>query len=249
MVKERRIGDLVRVSYYRDGYAGSHLCPADVDDRLVATARVLHVTGITPALSSSARAAVDHAITVARAAGVLVAFDVNYRSALWRPDDAAPVLRALAKRADIVFAGEDELELIDPARAGDGGGSTAGHGTAVAVDPARSRADVEAALRISGGARRTVVVKRGAAGATSFGPAGTVDEPAMPAVAVDPVGAGDAFVAGYLAALLDGEDERGRLVLGCRAGAFAVSVVGDYEGLPSRADLALYDRGAGTTFR
>ena len=245
MFKERRVGDLVRVRYYRSGYAGSRLCPADVDERLVAAARVLHTTGITPALSDSARAAVDHAIAIARSAGVLVAFDVNYRAALWTPEEAAPVLRAMASRADVVFAGEEELALIDP-DAPTGRDDTA---TGLATGETGTRADIAAALRVSDDARRTVVVKRGAAGAGSVGPGGILDEPAARAIALDPVGAGDAFVAGYLTALLDGEDERGRLALGCRAGAFAVSVVGDYEGLPSRADLALYDRGAGTTIR
>ena len=245
MVKERRIGDLVKVRYYRDGYAGSHLCAADVDDALVASARVLHTTGITPGLSVSARDAVTHAITVARAAGVLVAFDVNYRSALWAPEAAAPVLREIAGRADVVFAGEEELELLDPQSPAEARDTTDGGRRTGSAHVA----DVAAARRVCGDAPRTVVVKRGAAGAFSVGPAGVRDEPAVPAVAVDPVGAGDAFVAGYLAALLDGEDEQGRLALGCRAGAFAVSVVGDYEGLPSRDDLALYDRGAGTTLR
>ena len=71
----------------------------------------------------------------------------------------------------------------------------------------------------------------------------------MRGVGGDAVGAGDAFVAGYLATLLDGEDKKGRLALGCRVRAFAVSIVEDYGGLPSRDDLALYDRVAGTTIR
>jgi 2-dehydro-3-deoxygluconokinase len=63
--------------------------------------------------------------------------------------------------------------------------------------------------------------------------------PAHPVAAVDPVGAGDAFAAGYLSGLLDGEPPDGRLQRAILAGAFAVSVPGDWEGLPSRADLAL----------
>ncbi|MHB1973515.1 MAG: sugar kinase [Acidimicrobiales bacterium] len=252
MVKERRIADLVRVSYYRSGLAGSRLCAGDVDERLVAGARVLHITGITPALGASALGAVQRAVAIARGAGALVSFDVNYRSALWTPAVAAPVLREMARHADVVFAGEDELALLDGRGAtGEERASSSGKdGADGESKPDRaSVGDLEAARRVSGGTERTVVVKRGAAGATSVGPAGTFDEPAVPVVAVDPVGAGDAFVAGYLAALLDGADEQRRLALGCRAGAFAVSVLGDFEGLPSRDDLALLDRGAGTTIR
>ena len=251
MVKERRIADLVRVSYYRSGLAGSRLCAGDVDERLVAGARVLHTTGITPALGASALGAVQRAVAIARSAGALVSFDVNYRSALWTPAAAAPVLREMARHADVVFAGEDELALLDGRGAtGEEGASADDRDRDSAAEPGRAAVGVlEAARRVSGGAGRTVVVKRGAAGATCVGPAGTFDEPAVPVVAVDPVGAGDAFVAGYLAALLDGAGEQGRLALGCRAGAFAVSVLGDFEGLPSRDDLALLDRGAGTTIR
>ncbi len=251
MVKERRIADLVRVSYYRSGLAGSRLCAGDVDERLVAGARVLHTTGITPALGASALGAVQRAVAIARSAGALVSFDVNYRSALWTPAVAAPVLREMARHADVVFAGEDELALLDGRGAtGEVGASADDRDRDSAGEPGRAAVGVlEAARRVSGGAGRTVVVKRGAAGATSVGPAGTFDEPAVPVVAVDPVGAGDAFVAGYLAALLDGAGEQGRLALGCRAGAFAVSVLGDFEGLPSRDDLALLDRVAGTTIR
>jgi 2-dehydro-3-deoxygluconokinase len=59
--------------------------------------------------------------------------------------------------------------------------------------------------------------------------------------AVDVVGAGDAFVAGYLSARLDGLDLAGRLRRGSALGAFAVGSRGDWEGLPSRAELALLD--------
>ena len=119
MLKERRTADMVRVLYYRRNGPGSRLQPGDLDPAQVAAAGVLHVTGITPALGDSARATVDHAVELARAAGVPVSFDLNYRSALWPPDQAAAVCRDLAARADIVFAGDDEAELLglegDPA--------------------------------------------------------------------------------------------------------------------------------------
>jgi len=119
MLKERRTADIVRVLYYRRNGPGARLEPGDLDPAQVAAAGVLHVTGITPALSDSARATVDHAVELARAAGVPVSFDLNYRSALWPADQAAAVCRDLAARADIVFAGDDEAELLglsgDPA--------------------------------------------------------------------------------------------------------------------------------------
>ncbi len=86
---------------------------------------------------------------------------------------------------------------------------------------------------------REVVVKRGAAGAGVHTAAGRWETPAVPVTSIDTVGAGDAFTAGYLSALLDGEDVAGRLQRGALAGAFAVSTAGDWEGLPRRDELAL----------
>jgi 2-dehydro-3-deoxygluconokinase len=74
-------------------------------------------------------------------------------------------------------------------------------------------------------------------------------QPALPVRAVDPVGAGDAFVAGYLAGVLDGAAGPGCLRMGVRCGAFAVTVAGDWEGLPTREELDLLARGAGTVLR
>lgn len=90
MIKGRRTADLIDVRYYRRESAGSRLSPEDLDPALIRSARVLHVSAITPALSASARAAVRHAIDEARAAGVPVSLDVNYRKALWTPGRRAP---------------------------------------------------------------------------------------------------------------------------------------------------------------
>jgi 2-dehydro-3-deoxygluconokinase len=219
MVKERRTARATRVLYYRSGSAGSRLGPDDLDPAVIAGARVLHVTGITPALSPSARAAVFAAVEEARAAGVTVSLDLNHRSALWSADEAGPVLRELVRRADVVSATEDEARLV--------------------VDAADDRALV-AGLAALG--PRHVLLKQGAAGSLS----GIDDRlhrvPARTVPVVDPVGAGDAFGAGYLSGLCRGLDAEERLRLATAAGAFAVSVPGDWEGLPSLADLALLDQ-------
>ncbi|MFP3608135.1 sugar kinase, partial [Paraburkholderia sp. SIMBA_053] len=74
------------VHYYRAGSAGSRLHPDDLPDGWVEGAALLHITGITPLLSESARAALHTSIDRARAAGTTVSFDINYRSALASPD-------------------------------------------------------------------------------------------------------------------------------------------------------------------
>src|SRR4051794_32478274 len=207
MVKERRTADITRVYYYRRGSAGSRLCVDDLDDDLIAGARILHVTGITPALSETARAAVDHAVELARRAGTTVSLDFNYRSALWTPERAGPALRALTARADIVFAGHDEAALVV--------------GTAEPEDALRA---------LAGLGPRQAVVKLGAGGASAVVDGTLHHAPALPVQAVDPVGAGDAFVAGYLTRVLEDASPPQGPRLGCLAGAFAAPGPGGLEG-------------------
>ena len=209
MVRHRRTGALTHVDYHRAGSAGSRLTPADLPD--FSGADVLHVTGITPALSDSARATVFQAVEQARADGVSVSVDVNHRAKLWSRYDAAPVLRDLVSRADIAFAGPDEAAIF--LAGGDPVAGLAGLGPA------------------------EVVVKDGARGCAALIEGQRYEVPALPATVVDPVGAGDAFVAGYLAERMAGAPAEARLRTAIAAGAFAVTVPGDCEGLPRRGDL------------
>ena len=80
LLRTRRTADRDVVDYWRAGSAGSRLRPEDIDPEVVAAAGLLHVTGITPALSDTAAAAVGRACDLARRAGVPISFDVNHRS-------------------------------------------------------------------------------------------------------------------------------------------------------------------------
>jgi 2-dehydro-3-deoxygluconokinase len=226
LIAESRIAGWTRVRYYRSGSAGSYLAAADVAAALAPPPRVLHVTGITPALGPGPRSAVAEAVTAARRAGVTVCFDVNYRSRLWPPQEAARELTALMPGVDIVVASDDELELV--------------------TGPGPEEAQVEALL--DAGAAE-VVVKRGAAGATVYTPDGKVSSPARTVPVVDVMGAGDAFVAGYLSAWLEGLDVSQRLHRAITTAAFVVASPGDWEGLPTRAELPLLDGSRSTIQR
>ncbi|PXX54732.1 2-dehydro-3-deoxygluconokinase [Nocardia tenerifensis] len=216
MIRERRTADRIRVTYYRAGLAGSRLSVGEVDPEQIAEASVLHLTGITPALSATARDAVHAALDAAVDAGVTVSLDLNYRSALWPRAAAAAELAKLVSRSDIVFAGPDEAALLVPT-----------------ASPA-AMAESLAALGPS-----QVVLKLGAEGALALYRGRMLRQPALPVTMVDPVGAGDAFVAGYLAGVLDGGSVRHRLRQAATCGAFAVSVPGDWAGLPFRHELEL----------
>jgi 2-dehydro-3-deoxygluconokinase len=216
MVKSRRTSAVTHVNYYRAGSAGSRLCPDDVDTDLIAGARVLHLTGITPALSDSAREAVHHALRTARSAGVPVSLDLNYRKLLWPERECAAVLGPLVAQADLVFATEPEARLL-----------------VTGADP------IELGRGLAAIGAGEVLIKRGAQGAVAVVDGTALVAPVFPVTEVDPVGAGDAFAAGYLGALLDGAVPERRLADAALAGAFAVTVPGDWEGLPTRADLDL----------
>ncbi len=228
LIRENGIGDLAKVGYYRAGSAGSAIRARDVLPALEPTVRILHLTGITPALSESAAEAVLAAAERARSLGVLVCLDVNYRARLWSPEQAGMVLRPLARSADVLVASADELHLVcDEAGLDEG--------------------EAVAALLAQG--RREVVITRGADGASVSTAHGTVTAEARRVPVADVVGAGDAFVAGYLSGTLDGLDPQARLQRATATGAFAVATRGDWEGLPTREDLDLLDRPAGTTLR
>jgi 2-dehydro-3-deoxygluconokinase len=227
LVFEHRIGDLTRVMYYRTGSAGSRLDAADVMPHLADDVGILHVTGVTAALGSGPATAVHQAVARARSSDALVSLDVNFRSRLWSADAARATLQPLLPQADIVFGSVDELLLVAP-----------------------GAADLDAAAdRLLAGGTGTVVAKLGADGAIAYTRDDTVKVAARRVHPVDSVGAGDAFVAGYLSGLLDGLDCAGCLDRGAVLGAFAVSREGDWEALPTRAELHLLDTEPGTTLR
>ncbi|HEX7746362.1 MAG TPA: sugar kinase [Micromonosporaceae bacterium] len=228
MFLEQRTADLTRVQYRRTGSAGASLCVDDLRQPLAAGARVLHLTGITPALSDSARAAALWAAQTASESGMLVSLDVNYRARLWSREAARAVLAPLASYASIVIGSADELDLV--------GEDGADESTIVGDVLAR------------GG--QTVLIKLGSAGARAHTADGVRHVEANTVTAIDTVGAGDAFTAGYLSGLLEGLEVADCLRRGVTLGAFAVASRGDWEGLPRRDELSLLDgHESGSTIR
>ena len=186
-------------------------------------ADVLHLTGITPALGPGPLEAVEHAIDIARQSGTLVSFDVNYRATLWSAEQAAPVLARIAAAVDLIFAGPEEAALI------------------LGWPPAPGAPTVEDGENLARGLAKlgpsTVVVKLGALGALGL-TADTVHyAPAAAITVVDAVGAGDAFVAGYLSELVTGATIAECLAMGNTLGGAVCQQPGDWEGLPTRDEL------------
>jgi 2-dehydro-3-deoxygluconokinase len=231
MVRELRDLGPMEVIYHRAGSAASRVTADEV--RAAAGggafdgARWLHLTGITPAISASAAAAVDTAIDEARARGLTISLDLNIRRRLWSEEAARVALSALSARCDVVLGGLDEVAVV----AGLAPTLEAGG----AVEPIAA-AD---ALLASGPSR--VVVKLGAQGASERRRQGAerigASAPALPVRVVDPVGAGDAFSAAWIVAVLEGASPEAALRAGNAAGAAVVSTVGDLTGMPTRKEL------------
>jgi 2-dehydro-3-deoxygluconokinase len=226
MVRELRDLGPAEVIYHRAGSAGSRLSTADLAaaGSLFPGARWLHVTGITPALSASAAAAVAAAIDRAREHQLTVSLDLNIRRKLWPESRAASILGRLVGRCDVVLGGLDEAALV--------GGLAPSLEAGAGVDP-EAAADALLAL-----GAQVAVVKLGAAGALERRRDGVTVRHGGVHVArpVDAVGAGDAFTAGYLAATLEGLTPADALALGNACGAAVVATVGDLAGLPTRAE-------------
>lgn len=206
----------IEVVYHRASSAATALAPGDVPADLIAAARLLHVTGITPVLSDSAAETTYAAVDAARASGTVVSFDPNLRRRLTAPDTARQRWLPIVDRAAIVLAGVDEAEIL------------------TGVDGTDRR---RTAAWFHERGVTTVVIKDGPAGCWASDGGDLLDQPAMPVVVVDPVGAGDAFAAGLLSSVLDGADLAQAVLAGAAVGARCVQVAGDLAGLPTRVEL------------
>ena len=206
------------VEYHRQGSAASHMGVQDIDEAWLLSARHLHATGVFAAISASTLPAARKTMNLMRAAGRSVSFDPNLRPTLW---DTTALMREaindLAARADWVLPGLEEGRFLT--------------GEASAEGIARF-------YRQRGA--RLVVVKLGAEGAwfdSESAGSGQVPGFAVTQV-VDTVGAGDGFAVGVISALLDGLSVPDAVKRGAWIGARAVQVLGDSEGLPTRAELS-----------
>jgi 2-dehydro-3-deoxygluconokinase len=208
-VKERRALDRLAVHYYRTDTAASRLRYEALDVDALLRAPVLHLTGITPSLSDAGEDLAERLTAAAVERGVTLSFDANVRRRLLGERDPRALLAGLLERADLLFCSDEEAELL--------------LGTA--------DADELSAL----GREQTVVV-HSAHGSFAVEPSGLTRARGHDVRVVDTVGAGDAFVAGFLSGRLRGWDSAGCLALGNACGACAVTVPGDAESMPAEAE-------------
>ena len=191
------------VLYYRAGSAASRMSADTIADIPLEQMDLVHISGITPILSPSCAALIDAVFDRLHDASTVTSFDVNYRAPLWPVAEAAPVLRSLSSRADLVLVGLDEAQTL-------WGCETDAQVREFLPEPHR------------------LVVKDGAVGATEFTGSEQTFVAACAVEVVEAVGAGDAFAGGYLAALLAGDDPAERLAAGHRRAARVLRSMTDY---------------------
>lgn len=207
--KDPDLGHGARTLYYRSGSAASAMAPEDSGAWPLEQTGWIHTSGINAALSASCSELTEHLLTHARDTGYKVSFDVNYRPALWGVDAAGPRLLELAARATVVLVGLDEAETL-------WGCTTAEQVAALLPGP------------------RHLVIKDSATEAVEFvredrAAETVVRVPAHRVDVVEPVGAGDAFAAGYLAGLLRGDQPEDRLALGHSFAAWTLGTRADFR--------------------
>ena len=201
-------------TYYRADSPASRINPTDVPVGSVADSRLLHVTGITQAISSSACDAAFHAIEAARGHGTLVSYDPNYRQALWPRARSRAIVMSSIELCDIAFPNLEEGRLLT-------GASEPEH--------------VMAAFAARG--PRIVALKMGSDGVLLSNEGSVSHIPAHSVEAVDSSGAGDTFDGTFAARLLAGDSPEQAACYASIAAALTTTGYGAVRPIPVRADV------------
>lgn len=211
LFKEQLSPEDMNVYYYRKGSAASLMEPADLDEEYIAQAKILHITGITPALSDSCYRTVMEAIRIAKEYEVTIVFDPNLRLKLWAAEKAKHILNEIALHADVILPGLDEGQFMTGKE---------------------KIEDVAESLMV--GQDKIIIIKVGSKGAYLH----TRKEQVMvegfqvPQI-IDPVGAGDGFAAGIISGILNQDSLKQTVKRANAIGAMVMKVKGDFEGLPN----------------
>jgi len=214
MFKEPNVNRETTVYYYRKSSAASAMNKHDLPFENVEKAKILLITGITPALSETCKEAVFEIVRFAKQRGVTVCFDPNIRLKLWSSEEAKSTLVGLLGLSDIVLIGDDEAQILLDTR----------NPEAIIVK-----------LKELGASK--IAIKLGDKGAIVSDGIDSFTIAARKAEVVNTVGAGDAFNAGFLYGVLEGKSIKESGEIAAIMGACAVSTVGDVEGLPNIKQL------------
>jgi 2-dehydro-3-deoxygluconokinase len=195
----------IQVTYDRAHSCASKLRVDEINWDALLNTRLLHLTGITPALSSSCHEIVVEAVSQAKHRGIPVSFDVNYRQKLWMKSEAEKILSPLIQSVEILFC-----SLTDAMR----------------IFHCEGTAQEAAGQMLEHSKAKHLVMTTGAEGAFLWNGKDWIREPSRATQIVDRLGAGDALAAGVIHGWLEGDITRG-LRYGVTLAALALTQIGD----------------------
>jgi 2-dehydro-3-deoxygluconokinase len=205
----------VRTFYYRDKSPTFTMTPADLDETYFQKAKILHLTGIFPAISENNIAIIERSIELAKKHGLKISFDPNIRLRMWSKDKAREVLSKILPHVDILLAGDEEMEIIIGEK-----------------DP---KAIIEKVKELG---VSYIAIKQGEKGSVGYHNGEMIESPSIKATkVVDTVGAGDGFNAGFIYGIVQNWPLDKTLKFANTIGSMVVGVLGDNEGLPYYEDV------------
>lgn len=208
--------------YYRNGSAFSEMGPESLDENYIASAKILHITGIAPALSKSCRKMIKFAIDIAKRHEVLVVFDPNMRIKLWRAKEARPVMEELMTSADYILPSLEDLQAI--------------------YGEKMTEKDFTNYLHELGCEK--VILKLGKEGAMLSLPSRDEIISGYPIEnPIDLMGAGDAFAAGFISGILKGMDLKKSVDLANIVASLSIRLPGNIESLPTWDEVMKFKKG------
>lgn len=207
----------VRTFYYREKSPTLTMTSHDLDETYFKNAKILHITGIFPAIDSKNIPIIDKAISLAKKYGLKISFDPNIRLKLWSKEEAKVALSAILPNVDILLAGDEEMDII------------------LGVSDPKEIIERSKELGIT-----YIAVKQGDKGSVGYFNNELIESPPVkPRKVVDTVGAGDGFDAGVIYGILHDWPLKKTLEFANTIGSMVVGVTGDNEGLPYYEDVQM----------
>ncbi|KOS68658.1 2-keto-3-deoxygluconate kinase [Lysinibacillus contaminans] len=203
--------------YYRHNSPTNVFKVEDIDEEYVKNSKVVHISGVFPAINDTNKDIVLQLVKLAKKNNVIVTFDPNIRLKLWSGEKAKAVLQSFLPFVDVLITGEEEAELLL--------GST----------------NIEELIELGKHYDIShIVLKRGEKGAIGYKGGELIDaSPVISSKIVDTIGAGDGFATGYIYSLINDWSLERSLRFANAVACYVIGVPGDNEGLPYLEDMAV----------
>ncbi|WP_257352119.1 sugar kinase [Pseudalkalibacillus decolorationis] len=216
--KEIREDGSGKTFYYRHQSPILTLQPNDITEKMFDQIHLIHITGVFLAIDPVKNVEIiKRVIEIAQQKDIPVSFDPNIRLKLWTIEEARSVYLELFPYVDILLTGLDEIRSI------------------IGTESEEALVDLANRYKID-----QLVIKDGANGSKVYHSGVWYEKEAFPVRAVDTVGSGDGFDAGYIYGYLHGLSLEERLKFANGVGAIVTTVSGDNEGLPYLEEVSSF---------